>query len=145
MRRLVLFLSLLSIACATARAKPDADELKPTIEAFHQRARWKDFRGAADLVVPERRTAFIKARSKSDDDKDLFVTNFELEDAKVSSDGVAEVVTRMSWYRLPSNVEKTATITSVFVWREGKWWVESQDDGPFPDLKPAPAQVPDAG
>lgn len=132
-------MAFLASACATMRAKPDAEELKPAIEAFHQRARWKDFRGAADLIVPERRSAFIKARSKSDDEKDLFVTNFELEDAKVSTDGVAEVVSRISWYRLPSNVEKTATVTSVFVWREGKWWIESQDDGPFPDLRPAPA------
>ncbi|MBM4776950.1 MAG: hypothetical protein GQE15_04535 [Archangiaceae bacterium] len=129
---------LLLLSCAGIRAKPDVEELKPAIEAFHQRARWKDFRGAADLIVPERRAAFVKERSKGGDEKDLFVTNFELEDAKISSDGVAEVVSRISWYRLPSNVEKTVTVTNIFVWREGKWWLESQDEGPFPDLKPAP-------
>lgn len=142
---LVLALGL-GISCAGLRAKPDVDELKPTIEAFHQRARWKDFRGAADLIVPERRTSFIKARTKAGDEKDLFVTNFDLEDAKISSDGIAEVVSHLSWYRLPSNVEKTATVTSVFVWREGKWWLESQEDGPFPELAPAPKKdEPDAG
>lgn len=129
---------LLLLSCAGIRAKPDIEELKPAIEAFHQRARWKDFRGAADLIVPERRSAFVKERMKGGDEKDLFVTNFELEDAKISSDGVAEVVSRISWYRLPSNVEKTVTVTNIFVWREGKWWLESQDEGPFPDLKPAP-------
>lgn len=145
--RLVLVSLLLLNACAALRAKPDVEELKPSIEAFHQRARWKDFRGAADLIVPERRTAFVKERTKAGDEKDLFVTNFDLEDAKISSDGVAEVVSRISWYRLPSNIEKTATVTSVFVWREGKWWLESQDDGPFPDLAPAPAPkvAPDGG
>ena len=134
---LLVLLSTLC-ACAAWRARPDVEELKPAIEAFHQRARWKDFRAAADLLVPERRKAFVKARTRTDDERDLFITNFDLEDAKVSAAGVAEVVSRISWYRLPSNVEKTATLTSVFVWREGKWWLESQDDGPFPDLMPAP-------
>lgn len=134
----VLVLLSTLCACAAWRARPDVEELKPAIEAFHQRARWKDFRGAADLLVPERRKAFVKARTKTDDERDLFITNFDLEDAKISSAGVAEVVSRISWYRLPSNVEKTATLTSVFVWRDGKWWLESQDDGPFPDLMPAP-------
>ena len=129
---------LLLLSCAGLRAKPDVEELKPAIEAFHQRARWKDFRGAADLIVPERRSAFVKERMKGGDEKDLFVTNFELEDAKISADGIAEVVSRISWYRLPSNTEKTATVTNIFVWREAHWWLESQDDGPFPDLKPAP-------
>lgn len=147
--RLSTLVCLSVVSCAGLRAKPDAEELKPTIEAFHQRARWKDFRGAADLIVPERRAAFIKARMKSNDDKDLFITNFELEDGVVGADGSSEVVTRMSWYRLPSNVEKTSTMTSVFVWREGKWWLESQLDGPFPELAPAPstarAETADAG
>jgi hypothetical protein len=140
---LVLLLSMLQ-ACAGWRARPDVEELKPTIEAFHQRARWKDFRGAAELLVPERRKAFVKARTKADDERDLFITNFDLEDAKVA-ESVAEVVSRISWYRLPSNVEKTATLTSVFVWREGKWWLESQDDGPFPELMPAPELPKDGG
>ncbi|MDX2010964.1 MAG: hypothetical protein SFW67_12265 [Myxococcaceae bacterium] len=125
-------------ACATMRNKPDVEELKPTIEAFHQRARWKDFRGAADLIVPERRTSYVKARLKTDDERDLFITDYELEDAKISSDGTAEVVSKMTWYRLPSASTKTTVVVSVFVWREGKWWLESQDDGPFPELAAAP-------
>ncbi len=141
----MVLLSILS-SCAAWRARPDVEELKPAIEAFHQRARWKDFRGAAELLVPERRKAFVKARTKTDDERDLFITNFDLDDAKVSGAGIAEVVSRISWYRLPSNVEKSATVTSVFVWRDGRWWLESQDDGPFPDLMPAPAlPASDAG
>ncbi|MBE2253588.1 MAG: hypothetical protein IAE78_28930 [Myxococcus sp.] len=127
------------------RARPDVDDLKPAIELFHQRARWKDFRGAADLLVPDRRKPFVKARTRTDDERDLFITNFDLEDAKVSGAGTAEVVSRISWYRLPSNVEKTATVTSVFVWSDGRWWLESQDDGPFPDLMPAPPLEADGG
>ncbi|MCU0695207.1 MAG: hypothetical protein MUC96_01610 [Myxococcaceae bacterium] len=125
-------------ACATMRSKPDVEELKPTIEAFHQRARWKDFRAAADLIVPERRTSYVKARLKTDDERDLFITDYELEDAKLSGDGTAEVVSKMTWYRLPSASAKTTVVVSVFVWREGKWWLESQEDGPFPELAATP-------
>jgi hypothetical protein len=130
-------------SCATMRNKPDVDELKPTIEAFHQRARWKDFRGAADLIVPERRSSYVKARLTTDDERDLFITDYELEDAKISNEGTAEVISKVTWYRLPSASTKTTVVTSVFVWREGRWWLESQDDGPFPELAQAPR--PDGG
>ncbi len=129
---------LIFAACATL-GKPDLEELKPSIESFHQKIRWKDFRAAADLLVPERRESFIKARTRANDDKDLFITDFQLEDAKTSDDQLeAKVVSRVSWYRLPSMTEQTATITNVFVWRERRWELESQDAGPFPDLLGAP-------
>lgn len=137
-RPFALCAALALTACATV-PRGDVEELKPAIEAFHQRARWKDFRGASDLIVDERRGAFVKERLKLKDDQDLFITNFELEDAKVATDMLsASVVTKISWYRLPSSTEKTAIVTNVFVWRESAWLLESQDDGPFEDLKPAP-------
>jgi hypothetical protein len=144
--RIILALACATLGgCAGLRNKPDVEELKPSIEAFHQKARWKDFRAAADLIVPERRASFIKARLKTDDEKDLFITDYQLEDATVTSEGVAEVVSKLSWYRLPSSTEKTAPVVSVFVWRQGKWWLESQDDGPFPELKPTVAPAPRDG
>ena len=145
----VALLMLFFSGCATT-PKGEIDDLKPTIRAVHQSFRWKDFRGAADMLVAERQDAFIKARLKANDDQDLFITNFELEDAKISPDQlVAKVVTKISWYRLPSTTEKTAVVTSVFVWREGAWKLESQDDGPFEDLlpekkKPEPTTAPTA-
>ena len=134
-RRLsVLFLAS---ACATVKG-PDVEELKPTVEAFHQRVRWKDFRGAADLVVPERREGFIKGRSRLNDERDLFVTDFQLEDAQLPPENqVARVVSKLSWYRLPSTTEQTVTLTSVFAWRDGHWLLESQDAGPFEELLPS--------
>ncbi len=139
------FLMLLTVfalqACKTVNG-PDPETLKPAIEAFHRSARWRDFRGAADLIVPERRTAFIKARSVSKDEKDLFITDYQLEDARMADDRqTAEVVSRINWYRLPSVTEISATVTSVYAWRKGQWLLESQDDGPFEDLRP----LPDAG
>lgn len=132
-------LCLLCLVCACATVKtPDAEELKPTVEAFHQRARWKDFRGAAELVVPERRRSFISGRARLNDERDLFITDFQLEDAQVQPEHqLARVVSRLSWYRLPSTSEQSSTLTSVFVWREGHWLLESQDSGPFEELRPA--------
>ncbi len=130
-------LALSLSACATNKGDPEI--LKPSAEAFFQRVRWKDFRGAAELLVPDRQVAFIKARLKGDDDRDLFITNYELEDARLSPDTLtATVISRINWHRLPSTQEHTAVITSTFVWSSGVWLLESQDDGPFEELKPAP-------
>jgi hypothetical protein len=142
MRKTLRFALVCLASCATIRP-PDVEELKPAIERIHTRLRWKDFRGAADLIVPERRTSFIKARTKLKDERDLFISDYQLEDARLSPDlQSASVVSHMSWYRLPSNSEQTVTITSVFVWRENVWMLESQDDGPFEELKPAPESAP---
>lgn len=143
----VASLALLLGACATV-PKGEVEDLKPAVRALYQSFRWKDFRGAAEMMVAERRDGFVKARTKMKDDQDLFITNFELEDAKLSADLLtAKVVARLSWYRLPSTTEKTVTISNVFVWREGVWQLESLDDGPFEELLPAPAPAtkPDAG
>ena len=141
MRTAMLWVVLASASCATV-SKPDLDELKPAVEAFHQRLRWKDFRGGADLIVPERRDSFLKARARLKDDKDLYITDFQLEDARTSPDqSVARTVARLSWYRLPSTIEESAVVTNVFAWREGAWLLESQDSGPFEELRPAPAKL----
>lgn len=140
-----MMLAVLFGSCVTV-PKGEIEDLKPAVRAIHQSFRWKDFRGAAEMMVAERQESFIKARSKLKDDQDLFITNFELEDAKLSPDlTVARAVTRISWYRLPSTTEKTATVTSIFVWRDGVWQLESQDDGPFEDLLPLPRPAPALG
>ena len=134
-------LAVFLAGCVTV-PKGEVDDLKPAMRALYQSFRWKDFRGAADLMVAERRDAFVKARKTLKDDRDLFITNFELEDAKVSADLLtARAVTRLSWYRMPSNTEQTVTVMNVFVWREGSWQLESMDDGPFDELLPDKSKV----
>jgi hypothetical protein len=130
----MLALVSLGSACATL-PKGDVEELKPAAEKFHERIRWKDFRGAAELVVPELRMRFVRSRLASNDEKDLFITDFQLEDAQVAANRLeASVVSRISWYRLPSTTEKSEIVTSLLVWREGQWLVERQDAGPFQEL-----------
>lgn len=141
--RSILSLALfLASSCATV-GKPDTEALKPTLEAFARGVRWKEFRGTADLIVPERREAFLKARLKAKDDQDLTISDFTQEDAIIAPDlQTARVVAVIKWLRMPNPVEQRATLTSVFVWREGRWLLESQDDGPFVELLPSPEKVP---
>ena len=133
MRRLpALFLLLLLGACATTTKKSNLEALKPTVESFHQLIRWRDYRSAARLIVPEKRVDFQRARVEKRDDRDLTITDYEIEDVKVSEDGQrATVQSRIQWLRLPSASEQTALVTSEFVFRNGAWLLERQLEGPF--------------
>jgi hypothetical protein len=130
MRLLCLSLMVLcGFGCATTG---DLDTLKPTTEAVHLRAKAHDFRGLADLIVADKRAAFLRAREKNNDERDLFITDYELQDALVSPDKLKAVCeSKISWYRLPSVSEKTETVRSTFVWINGAWRLEQQDGGPF--------------
>jgi|CXWL01.1.fsa_nt_gi hypothetical protein len=135
-RRWSLALWLIATAglgCVTGRPeKPDAETLKPRIEDFHLRVRWRDFRGAAELLVPERRAAFLKARAEKHDEKDLSITDYQLEECVFATDGLkAECISNLSWVRLPSVSEERATVTSVFVWSGNTWQLAQQKEGPF--------------
>lgn len=108
------------------------------MEAFHQRIRWRDFRGAAEIIVPEKRAAFVRGRVKNHDEEDFQVSEYQLEDAVLSPDkSVALVVSKLSWVKMPSTSEQRITLTNKFVWRDKAWFLESQDTGPFTELLPA--------
>jgi hypothetical protein len=132
-RRLpALFLALALSACATTSKKSNLEALKPTVESFHQLIRWRDYRAATKLIVPERREAFQRARIELKDDRDLTITDYEIEGVELSEDGQrATVQSRIQWMRLPSASEQTALVTSEFVFREGRWLLERQREGPF--------------
>jgi hypothetical protein len=129
----VLTCVLLFFACAhTPPPLPGLEVLKPAVETFHQRIRWKDFRGAAELIVPERRTAFERAVRERRDERDLQINDYELEDAKLSEDGLsAEVASRITWMRLPSSSVKEELVISHFVLRGSSWLLQRQENGPF--------------
>jgi hypothetical protein len=116
-------------------------------ELFHHRARWKDYGGAALLLVPERRKEFDRARREWQDDRDLTLSDFQLEEVTLSDDlDRARMVSRMSWMRLPSTTEHTATVISVLEFRQGSWLIASQVGGPFAaELAPKAAPAPPPG
>ncbi len=119
-------------ACAHIKSSADLEGLRAAAETFHQRIRWKDFRGAAELIVPERRASFQAAREAQRDDRDLSITDYQLEDARLSADGSsAVVVSRLNWTRLPSLSEASELVSSEFVLRDGTWLIARQSGGPF--------------
>lgn len=131
----------LASGCATTN-KGDVDALKPTLDLFHGEMRWKNYRSLSQQIVPEKRDAFTKASAARDDEKNLFVTDYTLEDCRlnVPDQTTAVCMSKVSWYRLPSATEKTVTIATTLKWKGGQWLVDRQSDGPFAEeLSTAPA------
>lgn len=129
--RAALLLAL--AACATTSgARGDLDALKPALENFHKRLRWQDFHGAAELLVPERRAAFVAQSDARNDERDLNITDFELLEVEVEPDGQSATgVTKISWFRLPDANQQTKTVRTLMRWSGGAWLIESQSAGPF--------------
>jgi hypothetical protein len=125
--------ALLGVGCHTGAAT--LSTLKSTYEDFEQRARWGDSAALAQLLVPERRAAFLAARGR--DAADLSVTEVDLLDVNQSEDGTrATVTSRMHWLRLPSTSEQVENVRSEWVARGDQWFLESMQGGPYPDLAP---------
>jgi len=110
-------------------------KLKSAYEDFEQKARWGEGAAAAQLLVPERRSDFIAARSR--EHSDLNITDVELVNVTPSDDGMTTTVTsRWRWYRLPSTSEQVSESKGIWVARGGEWLLESMQGGPYPDLAP---------
>ncbi len=119
-------------ACAHGSKLGSAEEMRSTAEQFHERVRWRDYPGAAELLVPERRDRFKEALRARGDERDLSISDYELEQARMSSDGKsATVVSQVSWMRLPSLTEKSELVTTELVRRDGVWLLSRQQGGPF--------------
>jgi hypothetical protein len=126
-----VLIGLLSAGCSTF--KGDVSALKPTVQAFHESMRWKELRRAADMLMPERRDAFNKACKAREDEKNLFVTEYELEDCKLTPPQGVEAIcySKVTWYRLPSANTKTVSIATTLKWKGNLWFIDKQSDGPF--------------
>ena len=137
------------LACVHGRPGGDPENARKTAELFHHRSRWKDYGGAALLIVPEKRRAFDESRRRLNDERDLSISDFQLDEITVAGDGsAARVVSRMSWYRLPSVTAHEDTVVTDFVFRGGTWLIARQTGGPFEeDLSGpyVPPEEPDAG
>jgi hypothetical protein len=125
------YLALLFLACAHHSAS-DPLVLKQAAETFHERVRWRDYRAAEQLIIPDRRGAFDAARAKHDDEHNLSISDYELQDARFAPDGKrAWVASRISWTRLPSVSEQSTRVDSEFIWQNGSWMLARQIGGPF--------------
>jgi hypothetical protein len=131
-------------ACAHTPPKSDLETLRPVVEGFHKNLRWRNYRALATFIVPEERKDFEKKRRELHDERDLTVTDYEIEDVKLHADGRrATVLSRVQWMRLPSVSEQSDSVTSEFIFRDGAWLLESQQAGPFAgELEPRPEPPP---
>jgi len=136
----VLLACLLCGACSHTSKKKSASELevlKTTVEDFHQRVRWKDYRFAARYVVPERRKDFDTSLREGKAEQDLDITEYEIEGVEMDDTGArATVTSQFKWTRLPSLTVRQETVTSEFIYREGRWLLEKQSGGPFDGALP---------
>ncbi len=129
-----LALLLLLAGCSHNPFDPGPN-LKTDAEDFEKSLRFQDYAGAAQLVVPARRQAFLAARRK--EGNDLEVTDMEVIDVQMSADGKqAVVVSRMRWVRLPSVSEATAEVHAAWVLSGTSWQLLTLAGGPFPELEP---------
>lgn len=128
-------LPLLGGACAhTKPSSSGLEGLRPAVEDFHKQVRWGEYRAAARYLVPERRADFERARREKNDARDLSITDYEIDEASLSEDGMrATVISRIQWMRLPSMSATTSTVTSEWTYVNGAWLLERQSDGPFSD------------
>lgn len=134
MNRLLAVLLVLTLggACAHTKKKSDLETLRPVVENFHKRVRWKDYRFAARYIVPERRQDFERALRERKDERDLDITDYDIEEVQFVEEGQRAIVTsRFKWTRLPSVTEQSETVTSEFIYRDGTWLLEKQEGGPF--------------
>lgn len=125
------------LACAGQNAGGQSPEaLKKAAETFFRQVRWRDYTGAADSIVPEKRDAFSRARRTHHDERDLEITDYDLEQIQLAPDALSgSAVTNLGWTRLPSVTVQSAEVGTDFVYRDGRWLVLRMDGGPFEDLR----------
>ena len=125
----------LALGCSHSVFEASAGQLKTDAEDFEKSLRFKDYAGAAQLVAPPRRQAFLAARRR--EGEDLTITDMEVVDVQMSADGKqAVVMARMRWFKLPSASEVTAEVHEHWVASGASWQLLSFQGGPFPELAP---------
>jgi hypothetical protein len=125
-----------SVGCAHDARRDRGRQLESAVKQLHLLLRWKDFEGAARLMVPEKRERFAAAREEQGDDRDLTIADYEVLDASIDDQAESAVITStISWMRLPSTSLVTERVRSRFVFQDGAWLLEQQDGGPFADLR----------
>jgi hypothetical protein len=129
----LLCLSLL--ACSHGAFESTAGQLKTDSGDFEKSLRFQDYGGAAQLVAPSKRQAFLAARRR--EGNDLTITDMEVVDVQMSADAKnAVVMSRMRWVKLPSATEVTAEVHEAWVASGTGWLLVSLSGGPFPELEP---------
>jgi hypothetical protein len=115
--------------CGCAGAQNARNDLEEANDAFARALRWSDLRNLSQRVAPDRQPEFLKLAAGGEDN--LKVTDYELQDVQAGTDK-AIVHSRVSWYREPSIVAKTESMTILWERKGGTWLIASILGGPLP-------------
>jgi len=126
-------LVLLLVACSS-HVQPTAKLAEMSRDDFMSAMRWKTFKAAASLMLPELRQDFIKTFASL---KDIDITDVRLEDLQVSDEGRRfETTVEIDYYLLPSVTVKTFRFDQTWLFMAGD---DTELQGffittPFPDF-----------
>ena len=146
--RILTVLLLAAAAGCASGPNRNTEQLALAARDYHDALQFGDFQVIARYLAPEARTDYL-ARAFGLQ-KSLSVLEFTPIATEMNADGDrARMVTRLSWYELPSTVVKTE---NVFIeWKrvgggvatDGTWTIESVEGGPLPVTAPEkPAEAP---
>ncbi len=138
MRRFSLL--LLSVACllltgCAALSGGETANLPQIGDRFSEAMRWKDWYGAARFVEAEQRTAFLE---QFKEDPDLFVVDSQIQNIQSgATDGIAEILYQLEYYRLPSSRIERWSWTQEWQKQPGRFtaetvWLISNPPPPLP-------------
>lgn len=128
------FVLLSSLVACTSHIQPVAELGEMSREDFINALRWKQFKVAASLMLPEYRQDFLATFNKA---KDIHITDVRLMDLTVATEGRRfETTLEMDYYLLPSVSLKTFRFDQTWVFFDGE---DSTRQGfliitSFPDL-----------
>lgn len=130
--------------CIHQKPKAEVSALRDSTETFHKLARWGDVKAAARFVAPEQRLDFLREVINRNDEDNLKITDYELEDAQIGPDA-ATILSKISWHRLPSVTTTTEAMALIWEDRDGVWVIAAIEGGPFPmEARPKPPPPPPA-
>ena len=112
--------------------KINIGHLEHTLSLCHDDLKWKRFVEATRCYSPERRRAFQKwFRSGAEDIHIDSMELHELELLKTEGPVQAKVVVGVKSYRLPDTTLKSTTITELWQFQEGQWFLAATEPDIF--------------
>jgi hypothetical protein len=117
--------------CAHLHDSGQNEDLDHNVDLYWKAVHWQDAVAGSVFVFADERADWLKTHDK--EAKNLNLTSWEVHGEKVDKDGkTGTVMVKITWYLLPSLVEKSGLCEQRWVYRDGKWVVISEKDSPLP-------------
>jgi hypothetical protein len=129
--RVTFLLIGLGLGCAHLKDSGQDDDLDHAVDLYWKAAHWRDPIAGSSFVAPDQRSDWLRTRDKLE--KDLNITNYEIQGEKIDPGSTtASVIVRLTWYMLPSLVERTELVNQRWIYSSSHWLVSSEKGGPLP-------------